>query len=39
MTDMRNRLLGNRGLSPETLMMGYGYDPFLSPVPDRERGS
>jgi methionine-gamma-lyase len=26
----RNRLLGNRALSPETLMMGYGYDPFLS---------
>jgi methionine-gamma-lyase len=24
------RLLGNRKLSPETLMMGYGYDPFLS---------
>ena len=24
------RLLGNRTLSPETLMMGYGYDPFLS---------
>ncbi|HZZ63380.1 MAG TPA: cystathionine gamma-synthase family protein [Roseiarcus sp.] len=26
----RKRLLGNRTLSPETLMMGYGYDPFLS---------
>ena len=26
----RKRLLGNRQLSPETLMMGYGYDPFLS---------
>ena len=26
----RSRLLGNRKLSPETLMMGYGYDPFLS---------
>jgi methionine-gamma-lyase len=24
------RLVGNRELSPETLMMGYGYDPFLS---------
>src|SRR5271156_3010754 len=24
------RTLGNRVLSPETLMMGYGYDPFLS---------
>jgi methionine-gamma-lyase len=24
------KLLGNRELSPETLMMGYGYDPFLS---------
>ncbi len=24
------KLLGNRTLSPETLMMGYGYDPFLS---------
>ena len=30
MTDGHNRLLGNRVLSPETLMMGYGYDPFLS---------
>ena len=30
MTDTHNRLLGNRALSPETLMMGYGYDPFLS---------
>ena len=30
MTDRHNRLLGNRVLSPETLMMGYGYDPFLS---------
>jgi methionine-gamma-lyase len=30
MTDPHNRLLGNRTLSPETLMMGYGYDPFLS---------
>ena len=26
----RKRLVGNRALSPETLMMGYGYDPFLS---------
>ena len=26
----RRRLIGNRALSPETLMMGYGYDPFLS---------
>jgi methionine-gamma-lyase len=24
------KFLGNRALSPETLMMGYGYDPFLS---------
>src|ERR1700757_2652542 len=30
MTDKHNRFLGNRVLSPETLMMGYGYDPFLS---------
>ena len=30
MTDTHNRFLGNRALSPETLMMGYGYDPFLS---------
>ena len=32
MSDKRwqKRLLGNRALSPETLMMGYGYDPFLS---------
>src|SRR6516165_10243462 len=30
MTDSYNRFLGNRALSPETLMMGYGYDPFLS---------
>ena len=30
MTDTRNRFLGDRALSPETLMMGYGYDPFLS---------
>src|SRR5256885_2284705 len=30
MTDRPNRFLGNRALSPETLMMGYGYDPFLS---------
>src|SRR5258708_31971307 len=30
MTDSQNRFLGNRALSPETLMMGYGYDPFLS---------
>src|ERR1700758_5191540 len=30
MTDSRNRFLGDRALSPETLMMGYGYDPFLS---------
>jgi methionine-gamma-lyase len=26
----RKKLLGNRELKPETLMMGYGYDPFLS---------
>ena len=26
----RKKLLGNRELAPETLMMGYGYDPFLS---------
>ncbi|MDZ4776356.1 MAG: cystathionine gamma-synthase family protein [Alphaproteobacteria bacterium] len=26
----RKRKLGNRMLSPETLMMGYGYDPMLS---------
>jgi methionine-gamma-lyase len=26
----RKRRLGNRTLAPETLMMGYGYDPFLS---------
>jgi methionine-gamma-lyase len=26
----RKRFLGNRPLAPETLMMGYGYDPFLS---------
>lgn len=26
----RKRKLGNRPLSPETLMMGYGYDPMLS---------
>ena len=26
----RKRRLGDRRLSPETLMMGYGYDPFLS---------
>ncbi len=26
----RKRMLGERMLSPETLMMGYGYDPFLS---------
>ncbi len=30
MTGSHNRFLGNRALSPETLMMGYGYDPFLS---------
>src|ERR1700752_390391 len=30
MTDSHNRFLGNHALSPETLMMGYGYDPFLS---------
>ncbi|MEA2960992.1 MAG: hypothetical protein QOI46_1090 [Alphaproteobacteria bacterium] len=28
MTDSHNRFLGNRALSPETLMMGYGYDPL-----------
>jgi methionine-gamma-lyase len=26
----RSRRLGDRALAPETLMMGYGYDPFLS---------
>ncbi len=26
----RKRTLGNRPLAPETLMMGYGYDPMLS---------
>ena len=26
----RKRFVGNRALAPETLMMGYGYDPFLS---------
>jgi hypothetical protein len=26
MTDSHNRFLGNRALSPETLMMGYGYE-------------
>src|SRR5262249_42181888 len=26
----RKRTLGNRQLKPETLMMGYGYDPMLS---------
>ena len=26
----RRRRVGNRELAPETLMMGYGYDPFLS---------
>ena len=26
----RKKFIGNRALSPETLMMGYGYDPFLS---------
>ena len=26
----RKRTLGNRVLKPETLMMGYGYDPMLS---------
>ncbi len=26
----RKRMLGNRPLAPETLMMGYGYDPMLS---------
>ena len=26
----RKRTLGNRPLKPETLMMGYGYDPMLS---------
>src|SRR5262245_39360659 len=26
----RKRMLGNRLLAPETLMMGYGYDPQLS---------
>ena len=26
----RKKRIGDRALSPETLMMGYGYDPFLS---------
>ena len=26
----RTRVLGDRTLAPETLMMGYGYDPTLS---------
>ena len=26
----RRKRIGDRALSPETLMMGYGYDPFLS---------
>ncbi len=26
----RRRVVGDRRLAPETLMMGYGYDPFLS---------
>ena len=26
----RKRTIGNRTLKPETLMMGYGYDPMLS---------
>jgi methionine-gamma-lyase len=26
----RKRTIGDRKLSPETLMMGYGYDPMLS---------
>ena len=26
----RKRVLGERTLAPETLMMGYGYDPFRS---------
>ena len=26
----RKRMLGNRPIAPETLMMGYGYDPHLS---------
>src|SRR5215472_9869268 len=30
MAGTHNRFLGDRALSPETLMMGYGYDPFLS---------
>jgi methionine-gamma-lyase len=30
MSRHRNRTLGDRPLSPETLMMGYGYDPALS---------
>ncbi|HRC87941.1 MAG TPA: PLP-dependent transferase, partial [Thermoanaerobaculia bacterium] len=29
-SEWHQRRLGNRSLSPETLMMGYGYDPFLS---------
>ena len=33
MTDTHDRFLGDRALSPETLMMGYGYDPFLPSVP------
>src|SRR5690606_9860860 len=30
MSRHRSRTLGDRPLSPETLMMGYGYDPVLS---------
>src|SRR5258708_23145235 len=30
MTDSQNRFLGTHALAPETLMMGYGYDPLLS---------
>jgi methionine-gamma-lyase len=25
-----NKMVGNRALAPETLMLGYGYDPALS---------
>ncbi|MGZ9099610.1 MAG: hypothetical protein ACXW3O_07900, partial [Brevundimonas sp.] len=30
MSRHRSRTLGDRPLAPETLMMGYGYDPTLS---------
>jgi len=39
MIDSHTRFLGNRALSPETLMMGYGYDPFLCPSARSSRRS